>query len=323
MNKHFLHAILSACLLAASAGTAMAKTIRIVAGSSPVFAPVFVADQKGYFKEQGLDVTVRPFTSGAEATEGFRSGAADFLVASDVPLLYLLSGGDTVMLGQFSANPDMLLVMGAKGMAGPASLKGKRIGLVTKSSSEYLLNQYLRSAGMTLADVQRVSLAPFDQVSALLRGDVDALSTWKPFDSKILQMGKGKFAIETWGEKQDYVLYSGIVTKRDFLASNRDDTVKIMKALKKAADFLAASDIKKESAPLASYLKSTPEDVASVIAHNQWGMAVTPRFLGTMQSIEAFLADGKLISRRVDWNSAYDWSILKEVDASLVPSEKR
>ena len=100
-------------------GSALAQKIRIFAGSSPVFAPVFIADQKGFFKAEGLDVLVRPFTSGAEATEGFRSGAADFLVAGDVPLLYLLAGGDTVMLAQFSANPDMLVIVGPKGCNQP------------------------------------------------------------------------------------------------------------------------------------------------------------------------------------------------------------
>jgi len=322
MKKHFFKAILLACFCAASLPAA-ARTIRIVAGSSPVFAPVFVADKQGFFKEQGLDVTVRPFTSGAEATEGFRSGAADFLVASDVPLLYLLSGGDSVMLGQFSANPDMLVVMGPGEMRDAAFLKGKRIALVTKSSSEYLLNNYLTSAGLSLADVRTVNLAPFDQVAALLRGDVDALSTWKPFDSKILQMGKNKYGVATWGEKQGYVLYSGIVTKREFLQGHREETVKIMKALKKAADFLASADMKQQSGVLASYLKSTPDDVAAVIAHNKWDMTVTPAFIATMQSIESFLADGKLISKRVDWNSAYDWTVLKDVDPSLVLPEQK
>ena len=118
-----------------------------------MFAPAFIADQKGFFKDEGLDVTVRPFSSGAEATEGFRSGAADFLVASDVPLLYLLAGGDTVMVAQFSANPDMLVIVGPKGATSPADLKGKKIGLVTKSASEYLLSNYLKRAGLTVADV--------------------------------------------------------------------------------------------------------------------------------------------------------------------------
>src|SRR5918996_2862876 len=150
-------ALVAALSLAAPEPAAAA--INVFSGSSPVFAPVFIADTQGFFTQEGLDVTVRPFTSGAEATEGFRAGAAEFLVASDVPLLYLLVGGDTAMLAQFSANPDMLLIVGPKDMPGPQALKGKKIGLVTKSASEYLLNKYLRRANLRLADVERVHLA--------------------------------------------------------------------------------------------------------------------------------------------------------------------
>src|SRR5918996_3910064 len=151
--------VVLAVLVLAGASPASAAQISIFSGSSPVFAPVFVADAKGFFKNEGLDVTVRPFTSGAEATEGFRAGAAEFLVASDVPLLYLLVGSDTAMLAQFSANSDMLLIVGPKDLPGPQALKGKKIGLVTKSASEYLLNKYLRRANLRLADVERVHLA--------------------------------------------------------------------------------------------------------------------------------------------------------------------
>ena len=151
MKRRILKSVVAGLVALAAYGAAPAdaqsQRIRIFAGSSPVFAPVFVADQRGFFKAEGLDVQVRPFSSGAEATEGFRSGSADFLVASDVPLIYLLVGGDTTMLAQFSANRDMLVMVGPKGTAGPADLKGKKIGLVTRSSSEYLLHQYLKRAG--------------------------------------------------------------------------------------------------------------------------------------------------------------------------------
>lgn len=298
---------------------ARAEKIRIFAGSSPVFAPVFVADQQGFFAQEGLDVTVRPFTSGAEATEGFRAGAAEFLVAGDVPLLYLLAGGDTAMLAQFSANNDMLLIVGPKELSGPQALKGKKIGLVTKSASEYLLNNYLRRASLTLADVERVSLAPFDQVPALVRGDVFALSSWKPFDKKIAELSGGKYGIISWNGQEGYVLFSGIVAKSDFIKKHPDETLKIMRALAKASKWLTNAEPKNVGEMLAKYLKTDAKDVQYVIADNAWDMTVSPRFTDTMANIERFLAEQNLIKSRVSWDRSYDWSFLKKVDPSLVP----
>lgn len=310
--------LLALCLCLGGTALARAETIRIFSGSSPIFAPVFIADQQGYFKEEGLDVSVRPFTSGAEATEGFRTGAAEFLVAADVPLIYLLTGKDTVMIGQFSSNPDMLLIMGPKGASKPEDLKGKKIGLVTKSASEYLLNEYLSTAGLKLSDVERVHLAPFDQVPALVRGDVYGLSTWKPFDSKISQISPDSYEVASFNGNENYLLFSGIVGNREFLASHKEEAVKVLNALKKASDWLKSADGSERNNTIAAYLKTSPDDVNAVIANNTWDMRVTDQFTGTMASIEEFLGSQSFIQSRVDWDAAYDWSYLKQVDATLV-----
>lgn len=310
---------LFAASVALWANTALAQKIRIFAGSSPVFAPVFIADQKGFFKNEGLDVLVRPFTSGAEATEGFRSGAADFLVASDVPLIYLLAGRDTVMLAQFSANQDMLVIVGPKGASAASDLKGKKIGLVTKSASEYLLNNYLKRAGLGVADVERVHLAPFDQVPALTRGDVYALSSWKPFDLKIAEISGDKYQVAANNGQEKYILFSGIVAKQDFVSKNTANTEKIIRALIGASQWLAKADLKTRSEAVATYLKTEPKDAQHVITNNAWDMTVTPAFTSTMMDIEEFLAKQGLIKTRVDWKSAYDFTILKKLDPRLVP----
>jgi NitT/TauT family transport system substrate-binding protein len=317
--RGLLSTMFAALVVGLSVTAADAEKIRIFAGSSPVFAPVFIADQQGFFAKEGLDVTVRPFTSGAEATEGFRAGAAEFLVASDVPLLYLLVGGDTAMLAQFSANSDMLLIVGPKDLSGPQALKGKKIGLVTKSASEYLLNNYLRRANLTLADIERVHLAPFDQVPALVRGDVVALSSWKPFDKKIVELSGGKYQTISWNGQEDYILFSGIVAKSDFIKKDRDETFKIVQALARAANWLANAESKNVGDSLAKYLKTDSNDIQYVIANNTWDMTVSPKFTNTMSDIERFLVAQNLIKSRVNWDKAYDWSFLKKVDPKLVP----
>lgn len=314
--SYFLHAFGLLALLLSSYSSG-AEPLHIFAGSSPIFAPVFVADQKGFFKAEGLDVTVRPFASGAEATEGFRFGAAEFLVAADVPLIYLLAGGDTVMLAQFSQNPDMLLMIGPTGMPDASALKGKRVGIASKSAAEYMLNNYLKRAGMSFSDIERVDLAPFDQVPALVRGDVYALSTWKPFDSKIAALSGNKYIAASYNSKENYIVFSGIVAKKDFLKHNPDAASRLLKALVKATDYIKQSDLKTVSSGLAQYLKSNANDIEHVIENNKWEMGVTNEFISTMASIEGFLADQKLISQRVDWKTAYGWDDLRRIDPGL------
>jgi ABC-type nitrate/sulfonate/bicarbonate transport system substrate-binding protein len=318
IRNHVL-TVLLATLLSIVATGAIAQKVRIFTGSAAVFAPVFIADQQNYFRDEGLDVTVRTFTSGAEATESFRAGAADFLVAADVPLIYLLAGGDVAMLSQFSASPEMLYIIGPKGTKDPAALKGKKVGLVTKSASELLLNNYLKRGGLRLTDVERVHLAPFDQVPALVRGDVYALSSWKPFDVKILQLGGGRFEVLTYSVRENYTHYSGIVGKKTYVAAQPEVTTKVVKALVRAANWMKAADRKTRSETLAKYLKIDAADIDHVILTNRWEASISPDFLKTMTLAEQFLADEKLIKQRVNWSTAYDWSFLKKTYPKLVP----
>ncbi|GJL82626.1 MAG: aliphatic sulfonate ABC transporter substrate-binding protein [marine bacterium B5-7] len=290
---------------------ANASTVNIFSGSSPIFAPVFIADTLGYFSDEGLDVDVKAFTSGAEATEGFRAGSAQFLVAADVPMLYLLAGGDARMVAQFSANPDMLLVIGNQDMKGPEDLVGKKIGLVRKSASEFLLYKHLSKAGVSLSDVELVNIAPFEQVSALTNGDVDALSSWKPFDNKIAALSGNKFHTLSWNGNDGYILYSGLVVKSDYFAENPDTVEKVVRALTKAANWLSNAAPEEVSKTLSMYLKNSPDDVSHVIANNTWDVNVNEDVITMMKEIEDFLVSLDLIKNRIDWDSAIDTSFMK------------
>ena len=59
-----------------------------------------------------------------------------------------------------------------------------------KSASEFMLEQYLKSGGLTTSDIEMVHLAPFDQIPAVVKGDVDAISLWMPYDLKVMALSK-------------------------------------------------------------------------------------------------------------------------------------
>lgn len=293
------------------------QKISIFTGVSAVFSPVFIADIKGFFKDEKLDVNVKSFTSGADATEGFRSGGAQFLIASDVPLLYQLAGGDAVMLAQFSLNTGMLVMMGKDTVANVAEMKGKKIGLVRRSGSEYMLHMYLQTGGLTLKDVEMVHLAPADQIPAIARGDVFALSTWKPFHLKVLGVAKDT-KILTENLPVGYPLYSGILIRRAVMTpENNDAIVGVLRAIAKAADWMTKANIDEASTLLAGHLKTQPIDIKEVIKDNTWSMASDAKFSKALSEVAGFLRSQDLIKADIDWTKATDWSYLKSVDPKL------
>lgn len=320
--KHWRSLIAAAALCAASAlgaGTAAAQQkIAIFTGTSPIFGPVFVADAKGFFKEEGIDVTVKAFTSGADASEGFRSGGAQFLVASDVPLIYQLVGGDAVLLGQFSQNHDMLVMIGDKSIKSAADLKGKKVGLVRKSGSEYMLKQYLQTAKLGLEDVEMVNLPPFEQVPAMANGNVAAVSSWKPFNLKIMGVAKNA-KILTENGPVGYLLYSGILTKRSMTTpENQKLLVGVMRALNKGAQWLEKAPPEEKFALIAAQVKTSPGDVKEVIKNNKWSMAADDKFKKSITDIAAYMHEQGLIKNELNWDASVNFSYLREVNANLV-----
>jgi NitT/TauT family transport system substrate-binding protein len=311
-------AALGALSLGGASPASAQQNIAIFTGTSPIFGPVFVADAKGYFKEEGINVTVKAFTSGADASEGFRSGGAQFLVASDVPLIYQLVGGDAVLLGQFSQNDDMLVMMGNKAVQSPTELKGKKIGLVRKSGSEYMLKRYLEKANLSLNDVEMVNIPPFEQIPAMVNGDVAAVSTWKPFNLKLMGVSKD-FKILTENGPVGYYLYSGILTKRALATpENKKLMVGVMRALHKGAAWLDKASEKEKFDLIAAQVKTSPGDVREVIKNNKWSMAVDDNFKSAITNIASYMHEQGLIKKELDWNASTDFSYLREVDPSLV-----
>ena len=303
--------------VAVIAAPAQAEKINVFSGVSPVFAPPFVADINGYFKDAGLDVTVRTFQAGAAATEAFRSGGAQYLVTCDQPMLIMAATGEAKIVAQFSQTERMVYMLGHKSVKSAADLKGKKIGVFRKSASEFMLEQYLKSGGLTTSDIEMVHLAPFDQIPAIVRGDVAAISLWKPYDLKVMALSKDHKILANTGD-MGYKLYCGMLINRKYLESgDKAEINKFMQAVKKGADFLV-SNPKEGVESIATFTKLPVNEVEHVVNGEGWSMVIDDAFMKQMRAIEQFMLDLKMIKTGIDWKNAVDWSLLKAVDPSLV-----
>ena len=147
-------------------------------------APILVAQEKGYFKEQGLDVQIKPYQAGKLALEAMFSGEPlDMVTVGPVPIaLKALGRDDFSILTTFvySESDDKIVARKDKGITTGSDLKGKRIGVTLGTSGQFFLSNYLILNGLSAADVHMVDLKPDDLPEAFLSGEVDAMSTWEP-----------------------------------------------------------------------------------------------------------------------------------------------
>ncbi|WP_315764553.1 MULTISPECIES: ABC transporter substrate-binding protein [unclassified Bradyrhizobium] len=148
-------------------------------------APVFIAQDKGYFREAGLDVELKFFDAAQPIAVATATGDVDFGITAFTAGLYNLAGKGTLkviggmsrekpgypLIGYFASNKAY-----ASGLKTPKDLAGKRIAVTQVGSSfHYSLGLLAEKDGFKLSDVKIVPLQSLSNVAAALKGEtVDA-----------------------------------------------------------------------------------------------------------------------------------------------------
>ncbi|MGH6740123.1 MAG: ABC transporter substrate-binding protein [Bradyrhizobium sp.] len=148
-------------------------------------APVFIAQDKGYFRDAGLDIELKFFDAAQPIAVATASGDVDFGVTAFTAGLYNLAGKGTLkviggmsrekagfpLIGYFASNNAY-----AAGLKTPKDLAGKRVAVTQVGSSfHYSLGLLADKYGFKLGDVKVVPLQSLSNAAAALKGEtVDA-----------------------------------------------------------------------------------------------------------------------------------------------------
>ena len=140
------------------------------------FAPFYLADQAGYYRDAGLDVTFQNKID-PDLVTLVGQGAIDVGLADGTSLIPAVSQGIPVryIATVYRDFPSIVFAKTASGIATAADLKGKKIGIPGRYGSSWIMLQaLLGSANLTPDDVQIVEYPDFGQGAAVQQGAVDA-----------------------------------------------------------------------------------------------------------------------------------------------------
>jgi len=142
---------------------------------NPDHAPLFVAQQQGFFRDAGLSVKLIGPSDTADPPKMIAAGKAEIGIVYEPQLMIDISRGLPLMrIGTLIGTPlDMLLVRKDSGIHVLADLKGKRIGYSTEGLGHVMLRAMLAKAGLTLKDVQLINVH-YGLTQALLGKNIDA-----------------------------------------------------------------------------------------------------------------------------------------------------
>lgn len=201
---------------------------------------VWVAENKGYFQEEGLDVTIREFDSGKTALATMlEEGGLDMVTTAQTPvMLNSFKRNDyAIIAGVFYSNDNVrILARKDLGIQTPADLAGKKIGITMGSTGHYFLDVFLSFSGLEFSEVETVDFKATELPQALADGKVEAISSWEPniHNAQKLLGDKALFLSKPGIFREDFYL----VPNKDFIKNHPDVLKRSLKAMVKAEKFM-------------------------------------------------------------------------------------
>ncbi len=134
---------------------------------------VLVADKKGYFRENGLDVTIQEYQSGNFSVDALLDNKVDLASCSEFALVERIfkRGKNLGYMGSCATIDNTGVIARKDKITNPADLRGKRIGVTFTSIASFYLGVFLTFNGLSLDDVEPVDVKPFDMKDALAGGN--------------------------------------------------------------------------------------------------------------------------------------------------------
>lgn len=261
-------------------GGALEKT-DITVGTVPVLgaAPLYIAIEKGYFKDEGLNVKAQVFPSGAVSLPAMIAGEIDLVFSNYISLYNAQAGGAgklRIIAEGSSAAPNSfgIYVMPNSSISQASDLAGKKIGVNARNNiATVLTNETLRTAGVDTASINYVEV-PFPEMGAALsRGDLDAAFLAEPFiTAASAQLGIER-VVDAGVGTVDGLPIDGYAGTEGWSKQHRNTAAAFQRAIQRAA--ADAANRAETEKVVTGYAKVDPK-LAPLMAPLQYPTSVNP-----------------------------------------------
>jgi NitT/TauT family transport system substrate-binding protein len=219
----------------------------VTLGVSPGYysLPILVAQEQGFFDAQGLATTIRQYPTGTEGLIALRAGDVDVATASDFGFTAasLAAGGDElrILASLATFEGQEIVARRDRGIASPADLRGKRVGVQGGSPLDFGLERHLVLQLIDPGDLTIVDLSYDDCLEAITKGSVDATIL---FDQRLYEAKQRLGAnAAAWPSNSSQDLYWLLVGRADKIAARPETTKRLLAALLEAQAYARAHPV--------------------------------------------------------------------------------
>jgi NitT/TauT family transport system substrate-binding protein len=291
LPRSFAILLALATLLLPGCSRPPAAALRIGINAWPGHEFLYLAQEKGFYRAEGVEVQIIEFSSLSDCRRAYERGQVDAMAATMVEVLQAREQStrspQVVRVVDYSNGADVILAR--PGINSCAELKGKRIGVELASLGVYVLARGLEMGGLSLADVETVSMDQMAMEEAMRKGELDAIVTYPPASVKLLRDTPAITVFSTAdipGEVVDVIaVEAGINAQRP------EDVAKLLRAFDRAISYTAQNPTDAHRI-MAKREGITPEEFAEALTKGVKLLTVADQ--------EAYLTPGGKISAVID-----------------------
>ena len=276
---------------------------------------VSTAQAKGYFEAEGITLELIPFEDGPTEIAAMESGKIDISYIGPGAHKLCSTGNAEVLLLQHLGDGDCII--GLKGIKTLEELKGKTIGYAAGTSSETILVKALESVGLTMNDVNAMSMDSTALTTAALSGSVDAVAAWSPFSLTILAEAADATDICSNADFASLVSPGSWVVNPKWADANADLMTRFVRAMYKGMDYAAAATTDDAIAnEVAGYIAAViSSDAATVLGQRYDGSWMTSA------QVKAMLGNGEVVRIYGDQQATFVANGAVDAATALAPAD--
>jgi ABC-type nitrate/sulfonate/bicarbonate transport system substrate-binding protein len=197
------------------------ESITIGMDQNQVNLLVYVAENRGYFVDNDLNVKVMNYSSGLAAFRGLMRGEVDIAAATEFIFVRNVFTNQSIQtIGSIDKFQQIYIVARKdRGIGEIKDLEGKNIGLTIHTASEFCLSRFLELQGMSINQLNLVDISPSRIPEAIINGTVDAIVGWEPHVGAIEDTLGSRVVV--WSAQSGQSAYNLIVTTSNLLSNPR------------------------------------------------------------------------------------------------------
>ncbi len=245
-------------VFANGAGEKNGGPLRVGVMPSAVGAPVQYALEKGYFADEGIEVNVILFPSGAPINEAVAAKQLD-VACSGAATIFSLASGTNKLIADVESSGGMGIwvrpdspIMKTKGQIAQNpeiygsvdALKGKKFLASLGTASQYNVLRYVERFGLKDTDIEIIHMDWGAAAQAFIAGEGDAIATFAPYSFQVIE--KGAVLATTFEDATETALYDMVFTRNEVIKTRRGDLVKFMRAFQRAVEELNNDEVRRE-----------------------------------------------------------------------------